>query len=100
MYKKCNSGEAGLWVYYVLYYIRLEETKEELEEYQISSRELEAELETQLKQLEKRNKELDTSSSRLQAEVESLKVSPIVVDCCLCVSWKSSDCYNAPFSLT
>ena len=32
---------------------RLEETREELEEFQISSRELEAELETQLEQLEK-----------------------------------------------
>ena len=54
---------------------RLEETKEELEEYTISSRELEAELEAQLKQLEKRNKELETNSSRLQAEVDSLRVS-------------------------
>lgn len=54
---------------------RLEETKEELEEFQISSRELEAELEAQLKQLEKRNKELETSGARLQTEVESLRVS-------------------------
>ncbi|XP_070187411.1 nuclear distribution protein nudE-like 1 isoform X2 [Littorina saxatilis] len=51
----------------------LEETKEELEEFQISSRELEAELEAQLKQLEKRNKELETSGARLQTEVESLR---------------------------
>ena len=60
-----------------LYCFRLEETKEELEEYQISSRELEAELEAQLKQLEKRNKELETNSARLQTEVESLRVSII-----------------------
>ncbi|KAL8566584.1 hypothetical protein ACOMHN_054806 [Nucella lapillus] len=51
----------------------LEESKEELEEYQISSRELEAELEAQLKQLEKRNKELESSTTRLQSEVESLR---------------------------
>ncbi|XP_076455263.1 nuclear distribution protein nudE homolog 1-like isoform X1 [Babylonia areolata] len=51
----------------------LEESKEELEEYQISSRELEAELEAQLKQLEKRNKELESSTTKLQSEVESLR---------------------------
>lgn len=51
----------------------LEETKEELEEYQISSRELEAELEAQLRQLEKRNAELESTGSRLQTEVEALR---------------------------
>lgn len=51
----------------------LEETKEEMEEYQISSRELESELETQLKQIEKRNKELEANTVRLQTEVDSLR---------------------------
>ncbi|XP_025087747.1 nuclear distribution protein nudE-like 1 isoform X2 [Pomacea canaliculata] len=51
----------------------LEETKEEFEEYQISSRELECELEAQLKQIEKRNKELEANCGRLQTEVESLR---------------------------
>lgn len=53
----------------------LEEVKEELEEFQISSRELEAELETQLEQAEKRNRELQTANDRLTMEVETLKVS-------------------------
>ncbi|CAG5126503.1 unnamed protein product [Candidula unifasciata] len=51
----------------------LEETKEELEEFQISSRELEQELETQLKQEEKKNKELMLISERLQNECDSLR---------------------------
>ncbi|XP_067673416.1 nuclear distribution protein nudE homolog 1-like isoform X1 [Haliotis asinina] len=51
----------------------LEETKEELEEFQISSRELECELETQLEQLENKNKELMADKHRLTVECESLK---------------------------
>ncbi|XP_005096591.1 nuclear distribution protein nudE homolog 1 isoform X3 [Aplysia californica] len=51
----------------------LEETKEELEDYQISSRELEQELETQLKQEEKKNKELNLANDRLQNECDSLR---------------------------
>lgn len=55
------------------YIKRYEETKLDLEEFQDSSRELEAELEAQLLQNESRNKELKTLSSRLQIECESLK---------------------------
>ena len=54
---------------------RLEETREELEEFQISSRELEAELEAQLEQLEKKNDVLNQDNSKLKYEVESLRVS-------------------------
>ncbi|XP_059155465.1 nuclear distribution protein nudE homolog 1-like isoform X2 [Physella acuta] len=51
----------------------LKETKEELEEFQISSQELEQELETQLKHEEKKNKELSLANERLQNECDSLK---------------------------
>ncbi|XP_033097489.1 nuclear distribution protein nudE homolog 1-like [Anneissia japonica] len=51
----------------------LEETKEDFEEYQISSRELEAELETQLEHAEAKIKDLTASNQRQQMEVESLK---------------------------
>lgn len=51
----------------------LEDAREELEEFQISSRELEAELETQLEQLENKNKELISDRSKLQMENESLR---------------------------
>ncbi|CAL1527478.1 unnamed protein product [Lymnaea stagnalis] len=51
----------------------LKETKEELEEFQISSQELEQELETQLKHEEKKNKELTLANERLQNECDSLK---------------------------
>ncbi|CAH1794386.1 unnamed protein product [Owenia fusiformis] len=53
--------------------IALEDTKEELEEFQISSRELEQELEMQLDQAESKNKELTSANSRLQNEVENLQ---------------------------
>lgn len=52
---------------------KYQETKLDLEEFQESSRELEAELEAQLEQTESRNKELKALSSRLQIECESLK---------------------------
>ncbi|XP_050390845.1 nuclear distribution protein nudE homolog 1 isoform X3 [Patella vulgata] len=51
----------------------LEETKEELEEFQISSKELEDEMETQLKQFEKKNTDLESSNSRLKQETETLR---------------------------
>lgn len=50
-----------------------ESVKEELEDFQASSRELELELEAQLIQAENKNKELTSLSSRLQTEVDSLK---------------------------
>ncbi|KAH9514472.1 Nuclear distribution protein nudE-like 1-A [Bulinus truncatus] len=55
------------------YQLELKETKDELEEFQISSHELEQELETQLKQEEKKNKELTLANERLQSECDSLK---------------------------
>ena len=62
-------------------YSRLEETREELEEFQISSRELEAELEAQLEQLEKKNNVLSQDNSKLKYEVDSLKVSTVWLTC-------------------
>ncbi|XP_054763362.1 nuclear distribution protein nudE-like 1 [Lytechinus pictus] len=53
--------------------ISLSETKEELEEYQISSQELEAELETQLEQSEAKVKDLTVSKERLSIECDNLK---------------------------
>ena len=53
----------------------LEEAREELDEFQMSSRELEAELEAQLEQAEVKNKELLSGNGRLTMEVEMLRVS-------------------------
>jgi len=58
----------------VWYHFSYESVKEELEDFQASSRELELELEAQLIQAENKNKELTSLSSRLQTEVDSLKV--------------------------
>lgn len=63
----CNSF--SIWLVY-----SLEETREELEEFQISSRELECELEAQLEQLESKNKDLLSETSKLGSENSSLKV--------------------------
>jgi predicted nuclease with TOPRIM domain len=54
---------------------RYEEIKEELEEFQLSSQELEAELEGTLEQAESKNKDLSASKCRLEMEVDSLRVS-------------------------
>lgn len=51
----------------------LEETREELEEFQISSRELELELEAQLEQADGKNKELLSANQRLQMELETVR---------------------------
>lgn len=58
----------------VWYHFSYENVKEELEDFQASSRELESELEAQLTQAENKNKELTSLNSRLQTEVDSLKV--------------------------
>ncbi|XP_038064193.1 nuclear distribution protein nudE homolog 1-A-like [Patiria miniata] len=50
-----------------------EEAKEELDEFQISSQELEAELETQLESAEGKVKELTVAKERLQNEADILK---------------------------
>lgn len=52
----------------------MQETKEELDEFQEGSRELEAELEAQLEQAEARQKELLSIKTRLETDNENLKV--------------------------
>ncbi|KAF7667166.1 hypothetical protein LDENG_00074990 [Lucifuga dentata] len=52
---------------------RAEEAQEELQEFQQMSRDYEAELETELKQCESRNKDLLFNNNRLRMELESLK---------------------------
>lgn len=56
---------------------RMEDAREELEDFQSSSRELELELETQLEHLEKRNRELIVATEKLTSERDELKVSVI-----------------------
>lgn len=53
---------------------RAQDTQDEFEEYQESSRALEAELEAQLEQVEKQNADLRLSKVRLEQELEALKV--------------------------
>lgn len=60
---------------YAIVCCRHGEVKEELEEYEISSRELEAELEAQLEQQENKNRELLSANQRLQMELDSARVS-------------------------
>lgn len=55
-----------------------EDARTELEEYQESSREVEAELEAQLKQAESQVRELRTAQHRLQVEHNSLKVCLVI----------------------
>ncbi|XP_051239994.1 nuclear distribution protein nudE homolog 1 [Dicentrarchus labrax] len=52
---------------------RADEAQEELQEFQQMSRDYEAELETELKQCESRNKELLLDNNRLRMELESIK---------------------------
>ena len=59
--------------YYVCLFLRRDEIKEEFEEFEISSRELEAELEAQLDQQESKTKELTAANERLQMELETLR---------------------------
>lgn len=53
---------------------RADESQAELEEFQQMSRDYEAELETELKQCESRNKELLLDNNRLRIELENIKV--------------------------
>lgn len=53
---------------------RAEEARDELQEFQQMSRDYEAELETELKQCEARNRELLATNNRLRSELESFKV--------------------------
>ena len=50
------------------------EVREELEEFQVSSHELEEELEAQLEQAEAKGKELTAANYRLQVNVQALRV--------------------------
>lgn len=53
--------------------LKLDETQTEFQEFQESSRELEAEYETQIKQLEKKNKDSVNQISRLDDELDQLR---------------------------
>jgi hypothetical protein len=53
--------------------VKADEARDELQEFQEGSRELEAELETQLEQSEKRVKELRTANNRMQLDGDQLK---------------------------
>lgn len=53
---------------------RADESQAELQEFQQMSRDYEAELETELKQCEGRNKELLLDNNRLRIELENIKV--------------------------
>lgn len=55
-------------------FCRAENTQEELREFQEGSREYEAELETQLQQIESRNRDLLSENNRLRMELETIKV--------------------------
>ena len=61
--------------------LRLQEIRDEYDEFQEGSRELEAELEAQLEQSENRIKELLAIKQRIEEENESLKVYTIVLFC-------------------
>ena len=62
----------------IIYIFSLDEAREEHDEFQISSRELESELETQLEQAESKNRELVAVKSRLQKEGERIKGRGVV----------------------
>lgn len=63
------------WTPFLLFHLfRNEETRDELDEFQQSSRELEEELEKQLEQLEKSGRELRSNNNALQIENDILKV--------------------------
>lgn len=51
-----------------------QDAHDELQEFQQMSRDYETELETELKQCEARNKELQSHNERLRSELENIKV--------------------------
>ncbi|XP_026216424.1 nuclear distribution protein nudE homolog 1-B [Anabas testudineus] len=66
--------ELGFWKEQaVRHQQRAEEAQEELQEFQQMSRDYEAELETELKQCEGRNKELQLDNNRLRMDLENIK---------------------------
>ena len=68
-------------MYYKYFVLRLQETREELDEFQEGSRELEAELEAQLEQAEARQRELLSVKTRLETDNENLKVQLDIEAC-------------------
>ena len=74
---------------FLSFFSRLEETREELEEFQIGSRELEAELEAQLEQAETRCSDLRSQLNRVALEKESLQVLFILFLLSLLIASKS-----------
>ena len=74
--------EVQFWKQQALAYKQnAEEAREELEEYRISSRELELELETQLEQAEHKQADILANNERLQRELESLKEHMQIQQC-------------------
>lgn len=65
--------------FFSLLSFRLQDVKDEFDDFQEGSRELEAELEAQLEQYEKRVKELVSVRSSLEDENETLKVTFIFI---------------------
>ena len=59
---------------------RLAESRDELDEFQENSRELEAELEAQLEQQEARVKDLTSRLARVQTENDQIKVSTVTLE--------------------
>ncbi|XP_073915725.1 nuclear distribution protein nudE homolog 1 isoform X4 [Castor canadensis] len=69
-----EEEEANYWKDLAMTYKqRAENTQEELREFQEGSREYEAELETQLHQMETRNRDLLSENNRLRLELETVK---------------------------
>ncbi|XP_051062648.1 nuclear distribution protein nudE homolog 1 isoform X1 [Phodopus roborovskii] len=69
-----EEEEANYWRDLAMTYKqRAENTQEELREFQEGSREYEAELETQLQQIETRNRDLLSENNRLRMELETVK---------------------------
>ena len=73
-----------------LYINRWQDTKEEFDEYQQSSQELESEMEIQLEQSEKKVKDLTSQNERLQTELDTIRVYSYVMLKCTHVTsmWK------------
>lgn len=74
MRNSCRHIQYGTYFKLILLLLRLQETRDELDEFQEGSRELEAELEAQLEQAESRQRELLSIKTRLETDNENLKV--------------------------
>lgn len=56
-------------------YSSAQDAQDELQEFQQMSRDYETELETELKQCEARNRELQSNNERLRSELDTIKVN-------------------------